>query len=84
MRAIWKGTISFALVNIPVELYAAISAQSLGFKLLHEKCKTPVNYQRYCSHCANIVEWREVTKRLKLTDGTYFIASPENIKKLRR
>jgi len=83
MRATWKGTISFGLVSIPVELYAAISAQSLGFKLLHAQCNAPVNYQRYCSKCNNVIEWSEVTKGLKLTDGTYFIATPANIKKLR-
>lgn len=83
MRAIWKGTISFGLVNIPIEVYSAIQEHSLGFKLLHKKCHTPINYQRWCSHCNQVVEWADIVKGLKVDGDTYFIVTQESLKKLK-
>ena len=51
MRTIWKGAISFGLINIPIRLSAATSKNNISFRLLHEKCKNPVNLQRYCQVC---------------------------------
>lgn len=83
MKAIWKGTLSFGLVNIPIEIYSATQTHSLGFNLLHEKCQTPINYQRFCPTCNRVVKWEEIVKGIKLSDGTYFIITPENLKKLK-
>ncbi len=83
MRSLWKGTLSFGLVNIYVEAYSAIQEHSLGFKLLHAKCHTPISYQRWCSHCKQTVEWQDIVKGLKVEDDTYFILTQENLKKLR-
>lgn len=83
MKTIWKGSLSFGLVSIPVELYTAVQEHSLGFKLLHAKCNTPINYQRVCPHCKKVVAWHEIVKGLELSDGNYFIITPENIKKLK-
>jgi DNA end-binding protein Ku len=83
MRAIWKGTLSFGLVTIFVEVYSAIQEHTLGFKLLHGVCHTPINYQRWCSHCNKLVDWADIVKGIKLDDGTYFILTPENLKKLK-
>lgn len=83
MRAIWKGTISFGLVNISVEIYSAIQEHTLGFKLLHAKCHTPINYQRWCSHCNKVVEWSDIVKGIKVEGDTYFILTQDTIKKLK-
>lgn len=83
MSAIWKGSLSFGLVNIYIEVYSAVQQHTLGFKLLHAKCNTPVNYQRFCSHCNKVIGWEEIVKGLKIEDDTYFIVTPENLKKLR-
>jgi len=45
-RAIWKGSISFALVNIPIALYAATQREELKFRLLRKTDLSPVNYKR--------------------------------------
>ena len=84
-KPVWKGTLSFGLVNIQVELFSAIeSAASIGFKMLHnEKCQNPVNYNRVCSHCKKAVEWGKIVKGIKLASGDYLTMTPENIKKLR-
>lgn len=83
MRALWKGFVSFGLVNFNIELHSAIQSQSLSFKLLHAKCKTPINYQRWCETCKTEVEWENVVKGYPLKDGSYYIITPENLEKIK-
>jgi len=83
MKTSWKGSLAFGLVSIDVELYSAIQPHTIGFKLVHSKCHTPITYKRWCSHCNQDVEWSEIDKAIQLKDGTYFIITPENLKKLR-
>ncbi|MCL4361617.1 Ku protein [Candidatus Dependentiae bacterium] len=83
MKIVWKGTLSFGLVNININLYTAIKEHVLGFKLLHEKCHTPIQYEKYCPHCKKEVTWNEVVKGIQLKNGTYFILTQENLKKLK-
>lgn len=83
MKTSWKGSLAFGLVSIDVELYSAIQPHTIGFKLVHSVCHTPITYKRWCSHCNQEVEWNEVDKAIQLKDGTYFIITPENLKKLR-
>ena len=55
MDAIWKGSLTFGLVNIPVELKTAVRADHISFRLLHEEDLSPVKYERVCTsdgqHC---------------------------------
>lgn len=83
MKVVWKGSLSFGLVNIPVNLYPATQSHSLGFKLLHAHCHTPINYERWCPHCKKDVAWSDIVKGIKLKNGDYFILTEENLKKLR-
>ncbi len=83
MKAVWKGILQFGLVRIPIKLYSATQKQTLGFNILHAKCNTPVNYQRYCPKCKKKIEWEQIVKGMRLSDGSYFVMSPDNLKKLR-
>lgn len=83
MKSIWKGSLSFGLVSIGIELYSAIERHSLGFKLLHSDCKTPIINKRWCSTCKKEVVWNDLVKGFKLSDGTYYIITPENLKKFK-
>lgn len=82
MKIIWKGSIAFGLVNIPIELYSATESHALGFTLLHEKCKTPLQYHRWCPHCKKEVPWHQTVKGLEKSDGSYMILTQEALKKL--
>lgn len=82
-RSVWKGSINFGLVSIPIELYSAVQAHVIGFKMLHSVCNTPISNKRWCTHCNREIAWEEVVKGLKLPDGTYFVLTQENLKKLR-
>ncbi len=66
MKQIWQGSISFGLVSIPVKLYPAIQGHALGFTLLHDRCKTPLQYERWCPTCNEKVAWQDVVKGIKL------------------
>lgn len=83
MKPVWKGTISFGLVNIPIELYSAVREHVLGFKLLCGSCKSPISYERWCRKCHKEVAWENILKGLKLPDDKWFIITQENIKALK-
>lgn len=83
MKSIWKGSISFGLVTIPVRLYSAVQEHAIGFTLLHNKCHTPIAYRRWCNHCKKEVAWPDVVKGLKLENGSYAILTQEKLKALK-
>lgn len=83
MKTIWKGSISFGLVNIPIELYSAVESHSIAFKILHEVCNTPVENKRWCPTCQKEVVWSETVKGYKLPNGEHFIISQEELNKLK-
>lgn len=82
MKALWKGTISFGLVNIPIYLYTATESHSLGFTLLHAKCHTPLKYHRWCPHCEKEVMWDDTAKGLKTKKG-FVVLTEEQLRALR-
>ncbi|MGE0206370.1 MAG: Ku protein [Candidatus Babeliales bacterium] len=83
MKAIWKGSLLIGKLEIPVKLYAAVEAHSLGFRLVHAKCHTPLNYQRICPKCKKKIAWNDVDKAMELADGSFFIITPEKLETLK-
>ncbi|BDC34939.1 hypothetical protein Noda2021_08970 [Candidatus Dependentiae bacterium Noda2021] len=83
MKSVWEGSISFGLVSIPIRLYSAVRPHAPGFQLLCATCKEPVRYKRWCEHCNKEISWDQTVKGIKLKDGSYFIITPENLKKLK-
>jgi DNA end-binding protein Ku len=82
MKSIWKGSLSFGLVTIPVRLYSAVQEHAIGFTLLHNKCQTPIFYKRWCAHCKKEVAWVDVVKGLQ-QNGSYAILTQEKLKALK-
>ncbi|TEB05456.1 putative DNA repair protein YkoV [Pelotomaculum schinkii] len=62
MQAIWKGSISFGLVNIPVKVCGAVNANQVSFNQIHEPCKSRIKYRKYCPHCEKEVPAEEIIK----------------------
>ena len=83
MKAIWSGSISFGLLNIPVHLYSAIQEHSFGFKLLCGTCHRPLKNVRWCEHCKKSVAWEDTVKGFKKESDEYFIMTKEAIHKLK-
>ena len=82
MRNIWKGAISFGLVHIPVKLYSATERKEVKFNYLHEKCKTPIKYQRVCPACEQEVRMEEIVKGFEYEKGRYVILQDEDLENL--
>lgn len=79
MKALWKGNISFALVNIPVKLYGATHRRDLEFHLLHKKCSTPLHYERYCTTCKTDVAWEDTVHGYEYEKGKFVVITEEEM-----
>jgi DNA end-binding protein Ku len=73
MRPIWKGALTFGLVNIPVSLYAATTRSDLSFRLLHAKDQAPVAYRRFCTEENVEVPWPEIVKGYEYEKGQFVV-----------
>jgi DNA end-binding protein Ku len=79
VRALWKGTISFGLVSIPVKLHPATRPRDVRFTFLHAKCHTPVRYQRFCPACEAEVPKEAIVRGYEYEPGRYVVLSEEDL-----
>ncbi|MGE5583077.1 MAG: Ku protein [Bacillota bacterium] len=82
MRTLWKGAISFGLVNVPVNLYTATEKKEIKFHYLHEKCKTPIKYEKHCPTCNVEVPPEEIVWGYEFQNGQYVILKEEDFERL--
>lgn len=82
MRAIWKGTISFGLVSIPVSLYPAIQREELHFRLLRKSDHSPVNYKRVAESDGKEVPWDHIVKGYEYEKGKYVVIRDEDFRRV--
>lgn len=82
MRSIWKGAISFGLLHIPVRLYTAAQEQRPRFRQLHRKCRTPVEYRRYCPACETRLENEEIVRGYPLSPGSFILVEGQELEDL--
>jgi DNA end-binding protein Ku len=80
-RAIWKGSITFGLVNIPVGLYSAETRDEISFKLLDQKTKSPIHYKRVSEESGKEVPWDQTVRGYEFAKGKYVIMSDEDLKR---
>ena len=74
-RALWTGTLSFGLVNVPVDVVAASRDVDLHFRQLHEKDGAPIDVLRWCSKENVEIPYEEITHGYELDDGDQVIVS---------
>ncbi len=77
-RAIWSGSISFGLVNVPVRLYSAIDEQDLHFHLLHTKDDARIGYEKVCKKEGKPVPDDEIVKAYEVSKGEYVYVTDED------
>jgi DNA end-binding protein Ku len=82
MRTIWKGAISFGLVNIPVKLFPATEQKDVKFRFLHKTCQAPLRYQRVCSACGQEVSQEDIVRGYEYESGRYVIINEEDFEKI--
>ncbi|HEV3459706.1 MAG TPA: Ku protein [Thermoanaerobaculia bacterium] len=80
-RSIWKGSISFGLVNIPVGLYTAEKSKELHFNLLDRRNLAPIHYQRINSKTGKEVRWEDTVRGFEFEPKRYVVLSDEDLKR---
>jgi DNA end-binding protein Ku len=81
VRSIWKGSISFGLVNIPVGLYSAEKSKELHFNLLDRRNLAPIHYQRLNSETGKEVRWEDTVRGYEFEPHRYVVLSDEDLKR---
>lgn len=79
MRAIWKGAVSFGLVNIPVKLYSATETKDLSFHQVHRTDGGRIRYKRVCSIDGEEVPYADIAKGYELPDGEMVILTDDDL-----
>jgi len=80
-RPIWKGSISFGLVSVPVEVYSADQSHALSFAMLDKRDFAPVGYKRYNKKSGHEVPWESIVKGYEYEKGQYVVMTDEDFRR---
>src|SRR5687768_12558622 len=78
-RAIWSGSISFGLINVPVKLYPAVSRKTVRFHQLHDEDAVPIKQKRVCPADGEEVPYEHVVKGYEVAKDKYVVITPEEL-----
>ena len=79
-RAMWKGSLAFGLVNIPIELFSAVRDHRPKFRLLHARDESPVKYERVCQSEGKPVGWDDLVKGYEYEKGQFVVLTKDDFK----
>ncbi|MGI6129731.1 MAG: Ku protein [bacterium] len=82
MRSLWKGSLGFGLVSIPVRLYAATKKQDIKFRYLHKECLTPIQYEKQCPTCEREITSDEIVWGYEYEKGRFVVLNEEDFDRL--
>src|SRR2546422_11289619 len=82
MRAVWKGSISFSLINIPIALYPATRREELKFRLLRASDLSPVNYKRVAEVDGKEVPWDQIVKGYEYEKEKFIVLKDEDFERV--
>ena len=82
MAAVWKGSISFGLLSIPIQLYPAARPERIQLHQLHKECHTRLRQPLYCPKHERIVDRSEVVKGYEYEKGHYVLVEEQELKKI--
>ena len=80
----WKGTISFGLVNIPVKMHAATENKDVRLRQLHKECQSPIKYEKVCPVCERKVEEDEIVKAYEYTKNKFVVLDEEDLQAIKK
>ncbi|WP_062051857.1 Ku protein [Bacillus sp. JCM 19034] len=84
MHTVWKGSISFGLVNIPVKLHTATENKDIKLRQIHKDCHTPVKYEKVCPGCEKELEQDDIVKAYEYSKNKFVILDDEELEKLKK
>lgn len=79
MQTVWKGAVSFGLVNVPVKMFTATKDNDIPMKMLHRKYNEPIRYTRTCPKCEKDVEWSDIVKGYEYEPGHFVTFDKEEL-----
>jgi DNA end-binding protein Ku len=82
LKTLWKGAVSFGLVNIPVSMFVATENKDIKFNYLHKECMSPVKYQKYCPRCDREIKGDEIVKGYEYQKGSYVVINEDDFARL--
>ncbi len=82
MHAMWRGSVSFGLVNIPVRLYKATETGGIHFRQLHKACRTPISYRKFCPHCQVELSQDEIVRGFEYAKGQFVVVEDDDLREL--
>jgi len=77
-RAIWTGSLSFGLVNIPIEVHTAVRDHRPHFRMLHASDRSPINFERVCQKDGKAVAWEDLVKGYEYEKGRFVVLTKED------
>lgn len=82
MRSIWKGSVAFGLVNVPVKVYSATEDHDVRFHQVHEEDGGRIRYKRVCEICGKTIDFADIAKAYESDDGRTIILTDEDFAQL--
>ncbi|MCV7382866.1 Ku protein [Mycolicibacter longobardus] len=82
MRSIWKGSIAFGLVNVPVKVYSATEDHDIKFRQVHAKDHGRIRYRRVCEECGEVVDYGDIARAYESDDGRMVVVTDDDIANL--
>lgn len=79
MHTVWKGSISFGLVNVPVKLHSATESKDVKFRYLHRACNTPVEYHKVCPTCHEEVPAADIVRGVEYAPNQFVVLSADEL-----
>lgn len=83
MHTMWKGSISFGLVNIPVKMFAATEERDVRFRYLHKECMSPIKYQKICPACSKEIGEEEIVRGFEYEPNRFVILDEDELNSLK-
>ncbi|CAI6031854.1 Ku protein [Cohnella sp. JJ-181] len=82
MQTIWKGAVSFGLVNVPVKMFTATQDNDLPMRMLHKEKNVPIQYHRTCPKCEEEVKWSDIVKGYEYEPGHFVTFDKEELEEI--
>jgi DNA end-binding protein Ku len=80
-RALWTGSLSFGLVNIPIQIHTAVRDTGPHFRMLRRKDKSRIQFQRVAETDGEVVAWEDIVKGYEYAKGQYVVLTPQDFEK---
>ncbi|WP_257388107.1 Ku protein [Tahibacter caeni] len=81
-RPIWNGTLSFGLLQVPVQLMPGTRSTDVHFRMLDGRTKSPIRYERVNAETGEEVPWKEIVKAYEYAKGSYAIVDEKELKRI--